>query len=60
MAEKYKRMTQQDKLEQERAIAEKLERENKRKRIIMTVVVVLLCLALVGSFCFPAISVLLS
>lgn len=51
----YKK-TQQEKIEQERAMQAKLEREEKVKHTAMTVFVIILCVVLVIAFCFPALT----
>lgn len=60
MAQKNRKLTQQEKLERERAIAERLERSNRRKRIAMAVFTIVLCVLLVFAFCFPALTTLIS
>lgn len=55
---KNHKMTQHDKIEAERALAAKQERADKRKRAVMTVFVVILCVLLIFAFCFPALSLL--
>ena len=59
MADKYKK-TAQDKLEAELAAKAKLQAEKKRRQAITTVIVVILCLVLIITFCFPAISWIVS
>lgn len=59
MAQK-KRLTQQDKIERERAIAERLEKSQRRKRAVMTVFTIILCVLLIFAFCFPALTTLMS
>ena len=58
MAQKNKKKTQQDKVEQARAIAEKQALEDERKRKIRLVFTIILCVFLVFAFCFPAITTL--
>ena len=58
MAQKNKKKTQQDKVEQARAIAEKQALEDERKRKIRLVFTIILCVFLVFGFCFPAITTL--
>ena len=53
MAQK-KKLTQQDKIERDRAIAERLEKSQRRKRAVMTVFTIILCVLLIFAFCFPA------
>ena len=59
MAQKKKR-TQQDKIERDRAIAERLEKSQRRKRAVMTVFTIILCVLLIFAFCFPALTTLMS
>lgn len=59
MADKYKK-TAQDKLEAELAAKAKLQEQKKRRQAITTVIVVILCLVLIITFCFPAISWIVS
>ena len=59
MAQK-KRLTQQDKIERDRAIAERLEKSQRRKRAAMTVFTIILCVLLIFAFCFPALTTLMS
>ncbi len=59
MAQK-KRLTQQDKIERDRAIAERLEKSQRRKRAVMTVFTIILCVLLIFAFCFPALTTLMS
>lgn len=59
MAQK-KKLTQQDKIERERAIAERLEKSQRRKRVVMTVFTIILCVLLIFAFCFPALTTLMS
>lgn len=60
MAQNKKKMTQQDKIEAARAIAEKQERIEKRKRIGYSVFVIVLCVLLIFAFCFPAMTTLIT
>ena len=57
MANQHKK-TAQDKIDAERVARMKLERTKRRQRIAMTVFVVVLCIVLVISFCFPALTYL--
>ena len=59
MAQK-KKLTQQDKIERDRAIAERLEKSRRRKRVVMTVFTIILCVLLIFAFCFPALTTLMS
>ncbi len=59
MAQK-KKLTQQDKIERDRAIAERLEKSQRRKRAVMTVFTIILCVLLIFAFCFPALTTLMS
>lgn len=59
MADKYKK-TAQDKLEAELAAKAKLEAQKRRRHTITTVIVVILCVVLVITFCFPALSWIVS
>lgn len=59
MAQK-KKLTQQDKIERDRAIAERLEKSQRRKRVVMTVFTIILCVLLIFAFCFPALTTLMS
>lgn len=58
MADKYKK-TMQDKLEADRAARAKRMRTAKRRQAAMIVFVVLLCLVLILSFCFPTLTYLI-
>ena len=55
-----KMLTQQDKIERDRAIAERLEKSQRRKRAVMTVFTIILCVLLIFAFCFPALTTLMS
>lgn len=59
MADKTRKMTQQDKIERDRAIAERNARASRRKRLVATVLTVILCILLIFAFCFPAVTMLI-
>lgn len=56
MAQKKHKITMQDKIDAARAYAEKQERSERRKRTVMSVFIVILCLLLIFAFCFPALT----
>ena len=55
---KYK-VTTQDKIDAARALAEKHEKAERRKKKVMTVFIVVLCVLLIFAFCFPALTMLI-
>lgn len=59
MAQKKHKITMQDKIDAARAYAEKQERSERRKRTVMSVFIVILCLLLIFAFCFPALTTLI-
>lgn len=60
MAQKYKKQTQHDKVEAARAEEYRRLRAEKRKRVVVTVFSVLICVLLIFAFCFPAVTMLIN
>ncbi len=58
MAKKNHKMSQQEKIEQARALEEKEARSEAKKQLVMRIFVIILCVLLVFAFCFPAVTML--